>query len=59
LYYFEGYYKKQIKSPSVKRLKMIQMMKVPTVSGDGCCPAFDVYHCNGLAVTKIFGYTSK
>jgi len=35
------------------------MNKVPTVKGDSCCPAFDVYHCNGLAVTKIFSYTSN
>ena len=34
-------------------------MKVPTVRSGGCQPSFDIYHCNGLSVTKIFSYTSK
>lgn len=58
LYYFEGFYKKQIKSPSVKRLKAIQFDQVPNCSSGGCNPMFDIYHCNGLAVRKVFTYNT-
>jgi phosphatidylinositol-3,4,5-trisphosphate 3-phosphatase and dual-specificity protein phosphatase PTEN len=58
LYYFEGYYKKQIKSPSCKRLRSIQFVGVPNVSGGGCQPCFDVYDCQGMNITKIFSYQS-
>ena len=56
LYYFEGYYKKQIKSPSVKRLTSIQFNSVPTVSNGGCRPSFEVFHCEGMKIDKVFSY---
>ena len=58
LYYFEGYYKKQIKSPSVKRLTSITFDSVPTVSNGGCDPGFDVYHCDGMDVKLIYSHRS-
>ena len=56
LYYFEAFYRKQIKSPSVKRLRAIEFSKIPTVSGRGVVPFFEVYHCHGLETKLIFTY---
>lgn len=40
----------------MKRLKGIQFFTVPNLSGGGCSPFFDVYHCRGLETTKVFTY---
>lgn len=56
LYYFEAFYRRQIKSPAVKRLRGIQFDKIPTVSGDAVFPFFEVYHCRGLETELIFTY---
>jgi phosphatidylinositol-3,4,5-trisphosphate 3-phosphatase and dual-specificity protein phosphatase PTEN len=45
VYYFEAFYKKQILSPSVKRLRGIQFDKVPNMSSGHCVPFFEVFHC--------------
>ena len=50
LYYFEAFYRHKMKSPAVKRLRGIQFVNVPTYSGNGCVPFFDVYHCRGLDI---------
>jgi hypothetical protein len=26
------------------------------VSSGGCTPSFDIYHCQGMVVTKIFSF---
>lgn len=52
LYYFEGFYKRQVKSPSIKRLCAIQFDGVPNMTRGECVPTFDVYHCQGMQVTK-------
>jgi hypothetical protein len=59
IYYFEGFYKRQIKSPSVKRLRAIEFDGIPNVSRGGCIPSFDVYHCQGMQIEKIFHYASN
>jgi hypothetical protein len=56
LYYFEGYYKKQVKSPAVKRLRAIQFDKIPKMAAGGCIPSFDVYHCEGLNIERVFSF---
>ena len=56
LYYFEGFYKKQIKSPAVKRLTGIQFDKVPKIKGSTCTPGFIIYNCQGMEVTKIISF---
>jgi len=59
IYYFEGFYKRQIKSPSVKRLRAIEFDGIPNVSRGGCIPSFDVYHCQGMQIEKTFHYASN
>lgn len=56
VYYFDGYYRRVIKSPSVKRLKGVHFDKIPNMSGGGCIPFFEIYSCNGIEVNKIFTY---
>ena len=43
LYYFEAFFKRKVLSPCLKRLKGIQFVKVPNISGGGAVPIFDVY----------------
>ena len=57
LYYFDAFYRKKIKSPSVKRLRGIQFVKVPTIYAGGCWPYFTVYDCKGVEKEKLFSYT--
>ena len=40
----------------MKRLRGIQFEKIPTVSGSGVFPFFEVYHCHGLETDLIFRY---
>lgn len=54
LYYFEAFQRKQIKSPSVKRLRAIEFYKIPTVSGNGVFPFFEVYQCKGNNTKLLF-----
>ena len=56
LYYFEAFYRQQIKSPSIRRLRGIQFENVPILSGDGCTPYFEVYSCRGMNINKLFTY---
>lgn len=56
LYYFEAFQRRQIKSPSVKRLRAIEFHKIPTASGSGVFPFFEVYHCHGLVAKLLFTY---
>jgi hypothetical protein len=56
LYYFEAFHRKQIKSPSVKRLRAIEFDKIPTVSGNGVFPFFEVYQCKGNNTKLLFTY---
>lgn len=58
LYYFEGYYKKQIKSPAVKRLTGITFDSVPNVQNGGCDPGFDIYSCNGMDINLVYSHRS-
>lgn len=57
LYYFDAFYRKKIKSPSVKRLRGIQFVKVPSIYAGGCWPYFTVYDCKGVEKEKLFSYT--
>ena len=59
LYYFEAFYRQQIKSPCIKRLRGVQFEGIPTLSGDGCNPFFEVYKCQGLNITKLFTYPAQ
>lgn len=56
MYYFEAFYRKQIKSPCIKRLRGVQFENIPTLSGDGCTPYFEVYKCQGLETKRLFTY---
>ena len=48
LYYFEAFFRNKIKSPAAKRLRGVQFVQVPNMSGGGCVPFFEVYSCRGL-----------
>lgn len=56
VYYFESFYKKIVKSPAVKRLRGIQFDRIPNMSNNTCTPFFEVFHCNGMNITKTFVY---
>jgi phosphatidylinositol-3,4,5-trisphosphate 3-phosphatase/dual-specificity protein phosphatase PTEN len=56
LYYFEAFYRRQIKSPCIKRLRGVQFENIPSLSGDGCTPYFEVYKCQGLDIVRLFTF---
>ena len=59
LYYFEAFFKRKVLSPCLKRLKGIQFVKVPNISGGGAVPIFDVYQCNNSQLTKLYSHTTQ
>jgi phosphatidylinositol-3,4,5-trisphosphate 3-phosphatase/dual-specificity protein phosphatase PTEN len=59
VYYFESFYKKIVKSPAVKRLRGIQFDRIPNMSNNTCTPFFEVFHCNGMNITKTFVYPAE
>jgi len=57
IHYFEGFYKRIVKSPQIKTLKSIKIFDIPIVSSlgsSGCTPFFEIYQVRGLLNELIY-----